>query len=260
MTVLMAFWTLLLGGGSTLPWMPSFAIASVRTDAPVVALTFDACATMKQDNGFDWKILEILSRDEIPTTFYLGGRWVERHPAATRAIASSPWIEIGNHTYSHPRLTLLPEDRMAMQIRSTDEILKQRLGRPVLSMRPPAGAWDEDVVRVASEEHLPVILWSVVSGDAGGHVPAPRMVRTVLEQTKPGSIVIFHINGRGPFTKDALPDIIKGLRDKGLRFVTVSQLLALPNAAPLPAKPSRLGYHKRKPTVPAEAKPQGPPT
>jgi len=213
---------------------------------------------MNQDNGFDWKILEILARDEIPATFYLGGRWVETHPDATRAIASSPWIEIGNHTYSHPRLTLMTEDRMAMQIRSTDVILRQRLGRPALSMRPPAGAWDENVVRVASEERLPVILWSVVSGDAGGHVPAARMVRTVLAQTKPGGIVIFHINGRGPFTKDALPEIIKGLRNKGLTFVTVSQLLSLPNAGPLPAKPSRLGYHKRKPGSKAAPKPRDP--
>ena len=46
-----------------LPW---FGIAGVRTRQPVVALTFDACATMKQDNSFDREIFEILQREQVP--------------------------------------------------------------------------------------------------------------------------------------------------------------------------------------------------
>jgi hypothetical protein len=30
----------------------------------------------------------------------------------------------------------------------------------------------------------------------------------VLDEAKPGAIIIFHINKRAPFTKKALPDII----------------------------------------------------
>jgi hypothetical protein len=71
------------------------------------------------------------------------------------------------------------------------------------------------------------------------------MDRAVLDQAKPGSIIIFHINKRAPFTKKALPDIIAGLREKGFHFVTVSQLLALPDAVPIKAKPSRFGYRPR---------------
>jgi hypothetical protein len=90
-----------------------------------------------------------------------------------------------------------------------------------------------------------VVLWSIVSGDVGGHVPTARMDRAVLEQAKSGAIIIFHINKRAPLTKKALPDIIAGLREKGFRFVTVSQLLALPDAVPIQAKPSRFGYGRR---------------
>ena len=232
------------------------AIAGVTTSEPVVALTFDACATRKQANGFDRKIFEILAKDRIPATFYLTGLWVEKHPSAAKVIAAAPWIELGNHTYTHPRLTLTRKERIQQQIRRTNRIIEKKIGRPALTLRPPAGAFNATVVELANQEHLPVVLWSIVSGDAGGHVPAARMDRTVLDQAKPGSIIIFHINKRAPFTKKALPDIIAGLREKGFRFVTVSQLLALPDAVPIKAKPSRYGFRPRNKPHPAEPTPK----
>jgi peptidoglycan/xylan/chitin deacetylase (PgdA/CDA1 family) len=237
------------------PQAAPMAIAGVATSEPVVALTFDACATMKQANGFDRKIFDILAKDQIPATFYLSGRWVEKHPSAAKLIAAATWIELGNHTYSHPRLTLTRKERIQQQLRRTNQIIKKKMGRPALTMRPPAGAFNATVVELANQEHLPVVLWTIVSGDAGGHVPAARMDRVVLDQAKPGAIIIFHINKRAPFTKKALPDIIAGLRDKGFGFVTVSQLLALPDAVPIKAKASRYGFRSRNKPHPTEPAP-----
>jgi peptidoglycan-N-acetylglucosamine deacetylase len=226
--------------------MPKLAIRGVSTREPVVALTFDACATLRQSNGFDRQVFDILAAERVPATVYLSGRWVQKHPTGAKLIAGASFLELGNHSYSHPRLTLVRKERLPWQIRSTNKILEKKLGRRPLSLRPPAGAWNLDVVRAAAKEGLPVVTWSVVSGDVGGHVPPARMVERVVEQTRPGSIIIFHINRREPFTKRALPGIIAGLRSKGLRFVTVSELLALPDATLEVAKPSRLGFHKRK--------------
>jgi len=247
-STVLILWTLFVGQTSAALGNRPFAISGMRTDQPVVALTFDACATKKQANGFDRRVFAILQRDKIPATFFLSGRWVETHPSAAKVIAKAQWIELGNHSYSHPRLTLLRPDRLAAQIRRTNQILLDKIGRPALSLRPPAGAFDEQVIRAANKQGLPVVLWSIVSGDAGGHVPAARMDKVVLDHAKPGAIIIFHINKRAPFTKWALPVIIAGLRQKGFRFVTVSQLLALSGATPIRAKPSRLGcrpLHKR---------------
>ena len=239
--------------------IPTFAVAGVTTNEPVVALTFDACATLKQPNGFDRKVFDILAAEKIPSTFYLAGRWVDKHPSAAKVIAAAPWIELGNHSYSHPRLTLVRKERLRWQIRNTNKLLEKKLGRKPLSLRPPAGAWNAKIVAAASAERLPVVTWSLISGDVGGHVPPARMARNVLDHAKPGSIIIFHINRREPFTKRALPDIIAGLRDKGLRFVTVSQLLALPDAVPVRARPSRLGFHVRKKPQPAAEPPDAQP-
>jgi peptidoglycan-N-acetylglucosamine deacetylase len=245
------------------PEIPAFAVRGVATREPVVALTFDACATAKQANGWDREIFNILAREQIPATFYLSGRWVEKHPTAVKEIAAAPWVELGNHSYTHSRLTLLRPDRLRTQIRFTNRLLERKLGRRPLSLRPPGGAWDKQVVAAAKTQGLPVVTWTVVSGDVGGRVPAGRMVRTVLDQARPGAMIIFHVNGRGPLTKKALPDIIAGLHDKGLRFVTVSELLALPDARLEAARPSRYGFHMhgrhRAPKAPALPGPAAPP-
>lgn len=224
---------------------PPLAVARVRTDEPVVALTFDACATKEQANGFDRPIYDILKAEQIPATIFLAGRWIETHPDEARELAGQDWLEIGNHTYSHPRLPRLPARTATEQLVRTNQLI-EGLGRTSALYRPPAGAWTAATARLAARQHLTTILWDVVSGDAGGHIKPERMIDGVLAATKPGSIIIFHINERGPYTKDALPAILKGLRERGLHFVTVSQLLALDDARPVAAKPDPFGYRKRR--------------
>jgi peptidoglycan/xylan/chitin deacetylase (PgdA/CDA1 family) len=236
--------------------LPSFAIARVRTHEPVVALTFDACATLKQDNGFDREVFNILKGEHIPATVFPTGRWIETHPAEAKELAAEAWIEFGNHTYSHARMTRIPRRKAVEQIVRTEALIAE-LGRKSVAFRPPAGAWNRRVVRLAAKQHLPTVEWDVISGDAGGHIAAEKMVSVVLASTKPGSIVIFHINGRGPHTKEALPEIIRGLRKKGLGFVTVPDLLQQPDARPVSARPAPFGWrplrsHRRKPKASRE--------
>lgn len=233
--------------------LPRFAIASVRSQQRVVALTFDACATISQANTFDREVFEILKREQIPATIFVTGRWLEAHPAEARELAAQPWIEFGNHSYSHARMVGAPSRKVAMQIAQTEELIGH-LGRRSVGFRPPAGAWNRLMVRQAARQNLPTILWDVVSGDPGEHTSAERIARAVIPTVRPGSIVIFHINGRAPRTKDALPEIIRGLRHKGLGFVKVSQLLQQPEARLRPAPRGPLGYrasHRKN------AKPQG---
>lgn len=221
-----------------LPW---FGIAGVRTRQPVVALTFDACATTKQDNSFDREIFEILQREQVPVTIFPTGRWIEAHPEAARDLAAQPWIEIGNHSYSHVRMTRVPRRTALFQITRTDELISQ-LGRKSVAFRPPAGAWNRRLVRLAARQNMPTVLWDVVSGDPGERASAERISKAVLSSTRAGSIVIFHINGRAPHTKQALPDIIRGLRGQGLEFVTLSRLLQQPDGKLRPARPAPYGH------------------
>jgi peptidoglycan/xylan/chitin deacetylase (PgdA/CDA1 family) len=236
--------------------LPDFAIARMRTHERVVALTFDACATLKQDNGFDREVFDILKREQIPMTVFPTGRWIETHPAEAKELAAQAWIEFGNHSYSHARMTRLPRRKAVAQIVRTEAIVTE-LGRKSVAFRPPAGAWNRSVVRLAARQHLPTVEWDVVSGDAGGHIAAAKIVATVLASAKPGSIVIFHINGRAPHTKEALPEIIHGLRKQGFEFVTVSNLLQRPDAQPVSARPAPFGYRPLRARQQGQKREQG---
>ena len=210
------------------------AVQRVETAERVVAFTFDACPTKPSPEGFDPEIFAILRREHIPATVFVSGQWVENHRAEARSLAAEPLIELGNHSYAHPPFSRLSHQRVRAEIESTDRIIES-LGRHSVGIRPPYGDWSGWLLDEIGT--MPLVLWDVVSGDAGGRIPAPRIIEEVSRRTHPGSIVIFHINGRGPETKFALPEIIHRLRQRGLRFVHVSDLLHLPDARIVSARP-----------------------
>ncbi len=67
--------------------------------------------------------------------------------------------------------------------------------------------------------------WDVVSGDPSAKTTTAGMIRNVVGHARTGSIIIFHINGRGWKTHEALPAILRGLRERGFRFVSLSELM-----------------------------------
>src|SRR6185369_13411008 len=92
------------------------------------------------------------------------------------------------------------------------------------------------MLHVLQSKQLPAVLWDVVSGDPSKGTTTHGMIRTVLRGTRAGSIIVFHINGRGTKTAEALPSIIRELRARGFRFVQVSELLASASApVPVPS-------------------------
>jgi peptidoglycan/xylan/chitin deacetylase (PgdA/CDA1 family) len=208
-------------------------IRRVETKEPSVAITFDACATRGQANGFDRKVYDILERERVPATIFVSGRWVERHAAEMDELARDPLVTFGDHSYDHPHMTKLSAARMGAQIDETEAVLA-RWGKKSVAFRPPFGDWNRRVVEVARAHGLPTVTWDVVSADPSKKTTRAGLVRNVLDHAKAGSIVIFHINGRGLRTAAALPEILATLRARGLRFVPLADLLAQANKGTAP--------------------------
>lgn len=221
------------------PSQGGLAVERVATTEPVVALTFDACPTRRATH-LDREVLAYLHQEKLPATVFVSGRWIRDHRGDAQALAGEPLIELGNHSYAHLPFSTLSVDQGRAEIQETERLISQ-LGRRSVGFRPPYGDWAGWLPHETGG--LPVVLWDVVSGDAGGHVPAARMIESVTRQVQPGSIVIFHINGNGPFTARALPEIVRRLRARGLRFVPVSELLGLHDATVVRARPAQ--YHAR---------------
>jgi peptidoglycan/xylan/chitin deacetylase (PgdA/CDA1 family) len=215
---------------------PEQPIRYVPIDSTAVAITFDACATHSQTYAFDRPIFETLKREGVPATIFVSGRWVEGHPDAMEELASSPLIEFGDHSYDHPHMPELTLPEMAQQIDETEAALA-RFGKHGIAFRPPYGELSTQVLTVLARKGLPPVLWDVVSGDPSVGSTAASILRTVLKKTRPGSIIVFHINGRGWKTAEALPSVISGLRLRGFRFVHLSEMLAARPGAPVPEPP-----------------------
>jgi len=207
-------------------------IRRIETSEPVVAITFDACATRRKGYSFDRPVFDILKAEQVPATVFVAGRWVESHPDVARELAADPLIEFGNHSWDHPHMTRLAARRMVQQIERTETALGT-VGKHGVAFRPPFGDWNRNLL-AAIGDRMPVVLWDVVSGDPSRKVTAREIVRVVLRKTRAGSIVIFHINGRETKTAAALPKILRALRARGLRFVHLSELLALHPIAEAP--------------------------
>jgi peptidoglycan/xylan/chitin deacetylase (PgdA/CDA1 family) len=218
-----------MGAGAALP--PGGPVRRVETDEPVVAITFDACATRTQGYTFDRAIYEIIKREGLRATIFVSGKWVDFHPDVMEELVSDGSIEFGDHSYDHPHMADLPRARILEEIDHTEAALA-RYGRKAIAFRPPYGEWSPQLLQVVGERQLPTVTWDVVSGDPSEGATAQGMLQSVVAETRPGSIVIFHINGRGWNTGQALPSILNGLRKRGFRFVFLSELFAHATQAP----------------------------
>ena len=169
---------------------------------------------------------------------------------------------LGDHTFTHPDLTRVANVRE--QLQRTIGVIRSLTGYTPCVFRPPYGAYDANVLGTARSLGLATVLWNVDPTD-WARPPTQTIVSRVLEQVQPGSIIISH-DGGGPRgnTLAAYPRIIAALRRRGLRIVTIPELLgfrprvrALPEAvrrarrAPLEAAPERA--HRPAPWAPAGA-------
>jgi peptidoglycan/xylan/chitin deacetylase (PgdA/CDA1 family) len=232
-----------------LPGVPrQFAESIRRVRLPegrkLVALTFDLCEQADDRTGYDRQIVNFLRAEGIPATFFASGKWLRSHEDKALQLMADPNFEIGNHGWTHGNLRVLRGQRMLDQIVWTQaeygrlwDILDRRarthgledamrvIPRQPPTLRFPYGTCDATALRAANDLGLLAIQWDVVSGDAAPRTTPEVLARTVVGGVRPGSIVVFHANGRGHGTAGALPRIVGSLRAKGYGFTTVSGLL-----------------------------------
>ena len=200
-------------------------ITRLPTDERVVALTFDACEQqrpMKLDTG----ISDYLVAHRIPFTVFLSGRFVEDNEAAVRALAALDFVELENHSWDHPnRMQNLSDDDVRDELLRTDSVIRRLTGRGTAFFRFPAISYNARVLADAEALGFVVVHYRWEVGDPDPYETASRIVRETLEGTRPGDILIYHINGRGWHTAEALPRLIAGLQQQGYRFVLLKDYL-----------------------------------
>jgi hypothetical protein len=154
-------------------------------------------------------------------------------PARWRSILRG--FPVANHTDSHPWLTTLSASGIRQEVAGNEATVERLLGRSMLKLlRPPNGAYDQQVLDVAGGLGYRLVLWDVDSGDT-----ATSSTTSVIHYATGGingSIVLLHC---GPsVTPAALGSIISSYRARGFKFVDLATMLGL--APPPPAMACRV--------------------
>lgn len=188
----------------------------VNTTKPLAALAINVA----WGEEYIPDLLQALKEAETTATFFMVGDWAEQFPDITAAIAADNH-ELGNHSWSHPYPTQIESEELAEEISKTEKLIQELTGQKCSLFAPPYGEWDKEVVLTAAKLGYRTVMWTIDTID-WQQPGVDTIVRRVLDNLVPGSIILMHPTDQ---TVKALPQILSGAKEKGFKFITVSQLI-----------------------------------
>lgn len=192
-------------------------VYSVDTPEKEISLTFN-CAW--DDNGVD-ELLALLHNENIEATFFFVGDFAEKYPETVRKIYNKGH-ETGNHSMTHKDPVTQEFPEIVNDINQCNELLCNITGRSPVLYRAPSGSYDNKTIEAAESLGMTVVQWDVDSIDWKNPSPE-KIISRVIGKTANGSIILFHLGKEN--TLEALPDIIKKLKNEGYVFKKTGELL-----------------------------------
>jgi len=188
-----------------------------------VALTFDD----GPDPEYTPRVLDILAARDVRGTFFVVGNRAERSPATVKQIHERGH-EVASHGWSHRNLWISGPRRTFKEIGRTHELLKSLTGQAPALFRPPWGTVNAAMFGALKRYQQRCVFWSV-QPEGLRQRSAQDQVAYVLRKAQPGMIVDLHdaegTKGAPARLCEALPAMIDGLRERGYRFTTVSEMV-----------------------------------
>jgi probable sporulation protein (polysaccharide deacetylase family) len=196
--------------------LPPAPIYRGHPDKPMVAFLINVA----WGNEYIPKMLDILKKHNVKATFFLEGRWVKNHPDMAKMIVDAGQ-EIGNHSYSHPDLKSLGNEKIREELVKTNEVIEATTGVKCRWFAPPSGSYRDDVVKIAADLDMKTIMWSVDTID--WQKPSPSViVKRVMSKVHPGAMILMHPTLS---TAEALEPLIISIQQKEYEIGNVSTLL-----------------------------------
>ena len=172
-----------------------------------LALTFDD----GPNPAWTPPLIDILARYDVKATFFLLGQYAEQQRTLVQRLASAGHL-IGNHSWSHPNLSLSASERTREELRRTSDTLEQIIARPVRFFRPPFGARRPLTLRVARDMGMTPVLWNAMTSDWSERSPeriAARLVAKIDSNQSHGhaSNIVLHDGGHDRLGVDRGPSV-----------------------------------------------------
>ncbi|WNC73046.1 polysaccharide deacetylase family protein [Thalassotalea psychrophila] len=184
----------------------------------IIALTFDDGPIL----GVTQPMLSLLDKYQAKATFFNIGKKIKQNPQLTHLVIASGH-EIGNHSWSHKKLTELNSEQQQLEIHQFQQQAKLVGLKPTL-FRAPFLKTNQSIEQLLIDEQLLLVSASVMAKDAKKNVAVNNIVKKLSEGIKSGDIILMH---EREHTLQALKILLPLWKQEGYQFVTVSQLIAL---------------------------------
>lgn len=170
-------------------------------------------------------ILNVLREYGIKNaTFFLSASWAERHPDIVKQIREDGH-QIGSLGYAYKNYSQLEDSEIKQDLVRAQNTF-QKLGLDDIQLlRPPTGQFNETALKIATQYGYTVVHYSINSQD-WLNPGVDQIVQNVNDRMKSGDIVLLHASDSATQTAQALPAILKQIKEKHLKNVTVGELIS----------------------------------
>ncbi|CAH0120495.1 Peptidoglycan-N-acetylmuramic acid deacetylase PdaA [Paenibacillus sp. CECT 9249] len=183
-------------------------------------LTFDN----GYENGYTANILDVLKAKKAPAIFFVTGHYVKDQPDLLKRMTAEGHL-IGNHSWSHPDMTQVSDERIAEELARVKQAVASVTGQQEMPfLRPPRGIFSERTLKVSREQGYTNVFWSIAYKDwdtqdqRGWRYAYDR----VMAQLHPGAVILLHSVSKD--NAEALGQMIDDARKQGYEFKSLSQL------------------------------------
>lgn len=192
----------------------AYVSANIITEKPKIALTFDDGPSKFCTPA----LLEGLKERGVKATFFLIGANLEKFPDIVKQMDADGHL-IGNHTYNHVEITKTSDEEAYHEIKMTNDLIYQTIGKYAEYMRPPFGLWQKGL-----EQKLDVfpVMWTIDPLDWTTE-NVEEIVNKVVTEVQEGDIILLHDCYKS--SVDAALKIVDILQNEGYEFVTVDELI-----------------------------------
>ncbi|GAA3404333.1 delta-lactam-biosynthetic de-N-acetylase [Paenibacillus hodogayensis] len=180
----------------------------------VLYLTFDN----GYENGYTARILDVLKEKRVPAVFFVTGHYIESQPELLKRMADEGHL-IGNHSWSHPDMTQISDERITKELSQVKERVEVVTGqKEMLYLRPPRGIFSERTLAVSRNLGYTNVFWSVayVDWDVKKQNGWKHAYDKVTSQLHPGAVLLLHAISSD--NAGAMGAIIDYARQQGYEF------------------------------------------
>lgn len=180
------------------------------------------------DSSITPGILDILKRNNVKASFFFLGSQINYFPGVVKRAYSEGHL-ILNHSWNHPYFTRISYQSIRNEILMTERRIESIIGKRPALIRPPYGDTDEKVIRACTGTENKAVIWSIDSMDWVRGISKQNIIGNVIDNARPGDIILMHSGVGQRAALGALQEIIDGLNKRGFKMAGLGDLL---NIAP----------------------------